>query len=97
MSASSNFLLLLPFRSLAAIVSEKSTLFTFSNRKAEVTKFDLAVKKVKVTQGSSFEQTMMGWTLQCYIPSFVEIGLPVPEKIFEGFLPYMGVAAILFM
>ena len=37
--------LLLPtFRSLAAIVSEKSTVFTFSNRKAYVTKFDLAVK-----------------------------------------------------
>ena len=33
---------------------------------------------------------MMGWSPQCYIPSFVEIGLPVPEKkIFEGFLPYM--------
>ena len=37
--------LLLPtFRSLAAIVSEKSTAFTFSYRKAYVTKFDLAVK-----------------------------------------------------
>ena len=35
---------------------------------------------------------------RCYIPSFVEIGPPVPEKkIFEGFLPYMGVAAILVM
>ena len=34
--------LLLPaFRSLAAIVSEKSTVFTFSYRKAYVTKFDL--------------------------------------------------------
>ena len=34
---------------------------------------------------------MMGWRPQCYIPSFEEIGLPVPEKkIFEGFLPYMG-------
>ena len=34
---------------------------------------------------------MVGWRPQCYIPSFVEIGLPVPEKkIFEGFLPYMG-------
>ena len=44
---------------------------------------------------SSFEQTMMGWSPRCYIPSFVEIGWPVPEKIFEGFLPYMGVAAIL--
>ena len=41
--------------------------------------------------GSSFEHTMMGWRPQCYIPSFVEIGLPVPEKkIFEGFLPFMG-------
>ena len=29
---------------------------------------------------------MMGWSPQCYIPSFVEIGLPVPEKnIFVGF------------
>ena len=37
--------LLLPtFRLLAAIVSEKSTVFTFSYRKAYVTKFDLAVK-----------------------------------------------------
>ena len=40
---------------------------------------------------------MMGWSPQCYIPRFVEIGLPVPEKIFEGFLPYMGVVAILVM
>ena len=31
-------------RSLAAIVSEKSTVFTFFYRKAYVTKFDLAVK-----------------------------------------------------
>ena len=30
---------------------------------------------------------MMGWSPGCYIPSFVEIGLPVPEKtIFDGFL-----------
>ena len=37
--------LLLPtFRSLDAIESEKSTVFTFSHRKAYVTKFDLAVK-----------------------------------------------------
>ena len=41
---------------------------------------------------------MMGWSPQCYIPSFVQIGTPVPEKkIFEGFLPYMGVEAILVM
>ena len=36
---------------------------------------------------------MMGWSTRYYIPSFVEIGPPVPEKkIFEGFLPYMGMA-----
>ena len=41
---------------------------------------------------------MMGWSPRCYIPSFVEIGPPVPEKkIFEGFLSDMGVAAILVM
>ena len=38
------FLLLQLFRSLAAIVSEKSTVFSFSYRKAYVNKFDLAVK-----------------------------------------------------
>ena len=41
---------------------------------------------------------MMGCSPRCYIPSFLEIGLPVPEKkIFKGFLPYMGMAAILVM
>ena len=40
---------------------------------------------------------MTGWSPGCYIPSFVEICLPVMEKIFEGFLPYMGMAAILVM
>ena len=41
---------------------------------------------------------MIGWSPRCYIPSFVEIGLPVPDKkIFEGFLPYMDNAAILVM
>ena len=37
-------LLLLTFRSLAALVSENSTVFTFSYRKAYVAKFDIAVK-----------------------------------------------------
>ena len=38
---------------------------------------------------------MMGWSPECYIPSYVEIGPRVPEKkIFEVFLPYMGVVAI---
>ena len=41
---------------------------------------------------------MMGWSPRCYIPSFVEIGQPVPEKkIFKGFLPYMGMADSLVM
>ena len=35
--------------------------------------------------------------LHTNVPSFVEIGPSVPEKNFEGFLPYMGVAAILVM
>ena len=37
---------------------------------------------------------MMGWSPGCYIPSYVEIGALVPEKIFEGFLTYMGLVAI---
>ena len=37
-------LYLLTFRSQASIVSDKSTVFTFSYRKAQVSKFDLAVK-----------------------------------------------------
>ena len=39
----------------------------------------------------------MGPSPQCYIPSHKVIGPLVLEKIFEGFLPYMGVAAILVM
>ena len=41
---------------------------------------------------------MMGRSPRCYIPSFMKICPPVLEKkIFEGFLPYMGMAAILVM
>ena len=73
-------------RSQALIVSEKSTIFTFSYRKAYVSKFDLAVKKVKVTPGSSFILTMMGRSPRCYIPNFVKIGQPVLEKkVLKGF------------
>ena len=81
------YLLLLRFRSLAAIVSEKNPLFSLSLFPVEkpVTKFDLAEKEGKVTPGSSFEQTMIGWSPRCYIPSFVKIGAPVLERIFEGF------------
>ena len=60
-------------------------------------KFDLAVKWVKVTRGSLFEYTMMGWSPRCYIQNFVKIGLPVLEKNFEGFLTYMSMAAFLVM
>ena len=31
------------------------------------------------------------------MPSFIEVNLLVSEKIFEEFLPYMGMAAILVM
>ena len=31
------------------------------------------------------------------MPSFIEDNLLVSEKIFEGFLPYMGMAVILVM
>ena len=52
------------------------------------TKFDLAIKWVKVELGSYFEQSMMGRSLQCFIPSFVEIGPSVQErKSFEGIIP----------
>ena len=47
-------------------------------------KFDLAVKQVKVNTESSFEQSIMGPSLRCDIPSFVEIGQLVPiKKIFR--------------
>ena len=34
---------------------------------------------------------------KCYMPSPKAIGFLVPEKIFKGFLPYMGVVAMLVM
>ena len=69
------------FRSHAPIVLEKSKFVSFfSYKKAYLTKFDLAVKQVKVNPGSSFEQTMMSRSPHGYIPSFVKIGLLVPEK-----------------
>ena len=55
-------------------------------------------KVVKINLGSSFEQTIMGPSPQCYILSHKVIGpLVLEKKIFEGFLPYMGVVAILVM
>ena len=68
---------------LGCIGFEKSTVFTVLYRKAQVMKFDFAIKYVKVNPVSSFDQIMIGRRLRWYIPSFVEIGLL--EKIFEGF------------
>ena len=85
------FLHLPLFKHQAATVFKKSIVFTFSHVKAYVSKIDLAVKYVKVILGSSFDQTMMGWSPKCYIPCFMKIGLPVLEKkTFEWFLLYMG-------
>ena len=54
------------------------------------------VKKVKVNQGSSFEQTMIGRSPECCITIFIEISpLVLEKKIMEAFLAYMGVGAIL--
>ena len=39
----------------------------------------------------------MGLSPRCYIPSFVEISLGPEKKIFQGFLPYMGMLATLDM
>ena len=39
---------------------------------------------------SSFEQTMMGRNPRFFKPSFVEIGQPVPEMIFERFFTIYG-------
>ena len=51
-----------------------------------------------VNLGSSFKQTMMGPSPQCYIPSHKVIGpLVLEKKIFYRFLPYMGMVAILVM
>ena len=36
-----------------------------------------------------------GWMLGCCIPSLKVVGLLVLEKMFEGLLPYMDIAAIL--
>ena len=49
------------FRSQAAIVSEKSTVFTFSYRKAEVTKFDLAIKRSWSTKDHHLYKLCRAW------------------------------------
>ena len=59
--------------------------------------FHLVIKYFKINLGSSFEQTWLALHPQCYIPRPKDIGLLALEKIFKGFLPYMGVVAILVM
>ena len=66
-------------------LSKLLCIFTFSHTNAYATKFDLGLKEVKVIPGSPFMQLMMGPRPRCYIPSFMQIGPAVPEKIFEGF------------
>ena len=54
----------------------------------------------KIGQGHprvTIMQFMMALRPRCYIPSFMQIRPAVPEKIFKGFLPYVGMAAILVM
>ena len=46
----------------------------------QMTKFDIATKKVKVNLGSLFKLTMIDPNPQCYIQSFREIGPLVPKK-----------------
>ena len=53
---------------------------TVLNTNKQMTKFDLATKQVKVNLGSLFKLTMIDPNPQYYIPSFREIGPPVPEK-----------------
>ena len=85
-------------RSHAAIASEKTLFSLFPPENPKLKKFGHMVKKVKVNQGSSFEQTMIGQSPECYITIFIEISHLVPEKkIMEAFLAYMGVGAILVM
>ena len=55
-------------------------------------------KKVRVNLRSSFFETLLGPCPQWCIPSPRAIGpLVLEKKIFKGFLPFMGVTAILGM
>ena len=58
--------------------------------------FDFLVKRSRSTQGHHFFK-LLDPCPQCCIPSPKAIGPLGPEKIFEGFLPYLGMAATLVM
>ena len=65
------------------MISKVSIIVTFFHIKAEVAKFDLAVKYVNINTGLSFEQNITSLNLWCFIPSFIEIDPLVPgNKMF---------------
>ena len=96
------------FRSKASIVSEKSTVFMcFSYRKAKVTKFDnprnLCPKITPMIGHHSRNETYVNVVLESRLEIacirrmvLVDICQLVPDlKIFDWFIPYMGMVAIL--
>ena len=56
-----------------------------SSFKSHATKFDLAIKYVKVNPGSSFIQSLLSLSPRSCMPSFKIVGPVILEKIFEGF------------
>ena len=85
------------FQFMAAIDSEKSTVFTFSFGKAQITKFDLDVNRSRSTQGHHLYKRveLMSLTIHAKFPDHRPSGSG--EEDFLRFLPYMGMAAILVM
>ena len=87
---------LLVSKSPAAIVSKISIVLAFSHVKVYVSKIDIAIKGqghpmvIILANCDGLESSMLH-------TKFVEIGPTVLEKSFEGFLPYIGVVAILVM
>ena len=63
----------------------------FSPLKCILNQIWICRKVVKVNPESSFVQNWYGPHPQCYTPSPKAIGLLVLEKIFKGFLPYIGI------
>ena len=90
------FIKSISFRLQAAIVSENQTFSPFPTEKRKFQNLT-GVKYVEAYTGSSFVQAIIGRSPRWYILSFVEIGLLVPDKIFEGFLPYTGMYTIFAM
>ena len=60
--------------------------------------FLVVFQKSEISKNAVSKRWCSDNSLNCYISFFVAIGSAFPEKkIFEGFLPYMGMAAILVM